>query len=186
MDEPNKILILDTETTGLPPRNTNPAMYTKWDMCRVVQIAWHIYDQHGNLEEKVCMLVKPTFQIPESSTAIHGITQEMAEKEGVPMWKVLDMLGARLPRISHLVAHNLEFDRKVILSEMARYNDMEMYNVFNSVTGVCTMLTNTLPGQRWPKLVDLYKRLFEREPEGRLHQADTDVQLCADIYFRTR
>lgn len=186
MAKPSKILIIDTETTGLPPRNTNPAMYTQWEKCRIVQIAWHIYDYDGNLEEKVCLLVKPTFTIPESSTAIHGITQEMAEKNGVPMWKIMDMLQTRMPTISHVVAHNLDFDRKVLLSEMARLNDMELYNQFNALQGVCTMLHNTLPGQRWPKLGALYQRLFHRDPEGTLHQADTDVQLCAEIFFHTR
>lgn len=187
MQAPCKILILDTETTGLPPRGTNPALYPKWDGCRIVQIAWHIYDQDGNLEGKECYLVKPScFQIPAKATEIHGITQEMAETHGLPMWKVMNILRSILPSVSHVVAHNLEFDKNVILSEMARINEMELFNEFASKIGACTMLMNTIPGQRWPKLSDLYRRLFQKEPEGQLHQADTDVQLCAEIYFQTR
>lgn len=161
-------------------------MYTKWDGCRIVQIAWHIYDETGNLEEKKCFMIKPTFDIPAKATEIHGITQEMAERDGIPMWKVLDMLRERMPQIGIVVAHNLEFDRKVILSEMARYNDMELYNDFGAKDGACTMLMNTVPGQRWPKLIDLYTRLFQKPVTGQLHHADTDVELCAEIYFKTR
>lgn len=161
-------------------------MYCQWNNCRIVQIAWHIYDESGVLEEKMCFLIKPTFDIPAKATEIHGITQEMAEREGVPMWKVLELLRQRMPQIGVIVAHNLEFDKKLILSEMARYNDMELFNEFGSKLGFCTMLKNTIPGQRWPKLIDLYTRLFDKPVDGRLHQADTDVQLCAEIYFKTR
>lgn len=186
MQRPNKIFVVDTETTGLPPRGANPALYATWDNCRVVQIAWHIYDEHGNLEEKKCFMIKPTFQIPAKATEIHGITQDMAEREGVPMWKVLELLKARLPLVAVIVAHNLEFDKKVILAEMSRYNDIDLFNEFGSKTGFCTMLKNTVPGQRWPKLVDLYNRVISKPVAGQLHQADTDVQLCAEIYFATK
>jgi SNF2 family DNA or RNA helicase len=36
------------------------------------------------------------------------------------------------------------------------------------------------------KLVDLYKRLFECEPEGTLHRADVDVRACAQVYFELK
>lgn len=160
--------------------------FTKYNDCRIVQIAWHIYSNTGDLLESACYFIKPTFTIPAKAIEIHGITQEMAESQGIHMVKLLGILKDKLPHISHIVAHNLEFDKKVLLSEMARYDAMELFQQFENKRGVCTMLQNTLPGQRWPKLADLYKRLFHKDPEGRLHHADTDVQLCADIYFHNR
>lgn len=181
----SKIFVFDTETTGLPPRNADPSHYRLWDGCRIVQIAWHIYDERGHLEESACYYVKPTFVIPPQSTAIHGITQEIAERDGIPLWKMLQIVHEKLRGVSCIVAHNLEFDLKVLLSEFARMSDMEGYHALEGKQRVCTMRKHTLPGQRWPKLADLYRRIFAREPSGTLHQADTDVQLCADIYFAT-
>lgn len=123
---------------------------------------------------------------PAKATEIHGITEEMAQRDGVPMWKVMEMLRQRMPDIGVMVAHNLEFDKKVMLAEMSRLNDMDLFNEFASKDGFCTMLKNTIPGQRWPKLIDLYTRLFQKPVEGQLHQADTDVQLCSEIYFATK
>lgn len=181
----SKIFVFDTETTGLPPRGANPLQYQAWDNCRIVQIAWHIYSRDGKLEEKACYFVKPTFEIPAKATEIHGITQEMAETEGIPLWKMIKIVSEKLETVSHIVAHNLEFDLKVLMAEMARMGDLEGCQELEAKHRVCTMLKNTIPGQRWPKLSDLYRRLFGREPEGHLHHADTDVQLCAEIYFAT-
>lgn len=181
----DKIFVFDTETTGLPPRGADPMQYQLWDGCRIVQIAWHIYSQDGGLEEKACYYVKPTFQIPARATEIHGITQEMAENEGIPLWKMVKIVSEKLTGVSHIVAHNLEFDLKVLMAEMVRIGDLEGCAQLERKQRVCTMRLNTLPGQRWPKLSDLYRRVFCREPEGHLHHADTDVQLCAEIYFAT-
>lgn len=179
------IFVFDIETTGLPPRGGDPRQWQLWDGCRIVQIAWHIYTLDGKLKEKACYYVKPTFLIPAKATEIHGITQEMAETEGIPVTKMIRIVTEKLSRVTHIVAHNLEFDLKVLMAEMARVGEVDGCNELESKLRVCTMKKNTIPGQRWPKLADLYRRVFGREPEGQLHTADADVQICAEIYFAT-
>lgn len=68
-------------------------------------------------------IVKPdSFSIPEESTQIHGISHAHALAHGVPIATVLDQLQNDLecPGADTLIAHNAEFDTKVLKSEMCR------------------------------------------------------------------
>ncbi len=67
-------LIFDTETTGLPKRDNVPiSEVDNWP--RVVQIAWQLHDENGNLTEHHNLLIQPDgFEIPYSAEKIHGIS----------------------------------------------------------------------------------------------------------------
>jgi hypothetical protein len=82
------------------------------------------------------------------------------------------------------VAHNIEFDDNVVTSELIRYGCDGFLIQWSQLRKVCTMRMGTLPRQKWPKLSELYVRLFNREPEVTLHRADADVHVCAQCFFR--
>ncbi len=71
-------LIFDTETTGLPKRDNAPiSEVDNWP--RVVQIAWQMHDETGDLLEHHNVLIKPDgFEIPYSAEKVHGISTEKA------------------------------------------------------------------------------------------------------------
>ena len=60
-------LIFDTETTGLPKRDNAPVSEVdNWP--RVVQIAWQLHDENGDLTEHNNLLIQPDgFEIPYSA-----------------------------------------------------------------------------------------------------------------------
>ena len=83
-------LIFDTETTGLPLRNNVPiSEVDNWP--RVVQIAWQLHDENGNMAEHHNLLIQPDgFEIPYSAEKIHGISTEKARSMVYPwskLWK---------------------------------------------------------------------------------------------------
>ena len=82
-------LIFDTETTGLPKRWDAPVSDTdNWPRC--VQIAWQLHDEMGGLIEQFDTLVRPEgFNIPYDSEQIHGISTDLALREGKPLDEVL-------------------------------------------------------------------------------------------------
>lgn len=180
---PQRVLVLDTETTGLVPRNVPYTMTNAWRCCRIVQMAWNIYSGTGELISANCFMIRPEgFVIPPEASRIHGIYQEEAERTGAPIQEVLEAFYQALQTADVLVAHNMAFDKPAILSELYRCKMMEAIPVMERLPTECTMLMGTLPKQKWPKLVELYEKCFHERPTLS-HRADADVEQCARIYF---
>ena len=182
-------LVVDTETTGLPRDWKAP--HTRVDNWpRIVQLAFLLYDTAGALVEEYAQLVKPDgFVIPGDATRVHGITTESARAEGVPLADALSALEGAVARARLLVAHNLEFDAKVMRAEYVRAG---LATRLPSLTPVCTMLSSTdycrLPGKygfKWPSLQELYGRLFDAEMIAG-HDALVDARACARCFFELR
>lgn len=179
------ILVFDTETSGLPPRGVSPKFELAWDRCRLVQIAWELYDDAGKLQQAASYMVKPQgFTIPDEAIAIHGISNEEATASGEDINTIFAALSALLPYVKVIVAHNIEFDRNVLASEMHRMRSFDLFQRWMAKDTFCTMLKGAEPKKRWPKLADLYAKLFGKLPDARLHRADTDARVCAAIYFK--
>jgi len=181
-------LIFDTETTGLP-LNWNAPLddFDNWP--RLIQLAWQIHDDKGELIEVVSFLVKPDgFIIPRGSEKIHGISTERASKEGQPIDYVLNEFNKALEKSSIIAGHNIEFDNSIVGSEMLRAEIST--SLFDKVS-VDTKTTSTnycaLPGGRggnykWPTLEELYLKLFH-EKFVAAHNAIADVQATARCFF---
>jgi DNA polymerase-3 subunit alpha len=180
------IFFFDTETTGLPPRRVPPTETDKWSDCRIVQIAWELYNPvTKECVKKANYVIRPdNFSIPEGAARIHGITTEIANETGVHMSKVFDDMSSDLADATLAVAHNMSFDDNVLLSELYRYNpNHQLIDVWLKMPKKCTMLMGTPAKQKWPKLTELYTRLFGQAPDATLHRADADVDICAKCYF---
>jgi DNA polymerase III subunit alpha len=184
-------IIVDTETTGLPPRYQNrsgcidPSYFLEWDNCRIIQIAWIVIDIEGNIVKKADYIIKPSFFIiPDESTAIHGISQEYANKHGAEIKSVLPEFIKDLNMCDTLIAHNIDFDYNVILAELYRYN-IDLCNM-KTVYRYCTMRKGSKPHEKWQRLEELYKKYFGNAPTLTQHRALNDVIMCKDIYMYQR
>ena len=93
-------LIFDTETTGLPKSYSAPLTdFNNWP--RMVQLAWQLHDQEGQLLDVKNFIVKPDgYTIPYNAEKIHGISTKRAKDEGVELSFVLDEFnkGARMAK----------------------------------------------------------------------------------------
>lgn len=184
------ILIFDTETSGLPPfkmvqnRRTiaSPERYLKyWDECRIVEIAWEVYQSDGTFVKSYTSLIRPdTFQISSESTKIHGITHEEAFDKGKPIQEVLSTFQNDLQKVHTIVAHNIDFDYNVILSEYLRQS--LSIDSLKTKTQICTMKDYLQSNRKWPKLKELYYECFQEELQ-QTHRALDDAQACAKIFF---
>ncbi len=181
-------LIFDTETTGLPLRWDAPLDdFDNWP--RLIQLAWQIHDDKGELVEIKSFLVKPDgFIIPRGSEKIHGISTERATKEGDPIDFVLNEFNKALEKSDTIAGHNIEFDNNIVGSEMLRAGISTILFDKNSVD-TKTVSTNycALPGGRggnykWPTLEELYLKLFN-ETFVAAHNATADVQATARCFF---
>jgi DNA polymerase III epsilon subunit-like protein len=182
------VCIFDTETTGLPPykpiTNSN-----EWP--RMVQFACKIYDK-GELIREFDTYIKPDgFDIPEESTRIHKITNEIAHT-GMTIKEWCHELSSLLDRVYVVVAHNMMFDNNIIQSELYRANEMELLQKWKHVYKECTMMMGKKYIQDHKidsrlKLTDLCKVLHIALPsENELHNARVDTDLCSALYIKLK
>ncbi len=183
-------LIFDTETTGLPVDWKAPI--SNFDnRPRLVQIAWYHCDNSGNILTDSNYIVKPQgFTIPEDSTEVHGISTEMAKNEGVNLKTVLVDFSKAISQSSFLVAHNMNFDEKIVGAEFLRAN---VDNQLPIIPKICTMEMSTdyckLPGKygnyKWPSLSELHYKLFDKHLDE-AHDAAVDVKACVNCFFELK
>jgi DNA polymerase III epsilon subunit-like protein len=184
-------LIFDTETTGLPSdRNVSPKVPGAWP--HIVQLAWMTFDKQGKPVGGGNAIVKPDgYTIPEESTKVHGISHQQAMKEGHDINGVLIRFFNDLMKSNVIIAHNADFDSKVVASECYR---LHVHNVLKHKKVLCTMKTTTnlckIPpvdpkysGFKWPKVEELYFFLFKRKPSVKMHNALHDVQVTSRCFF---
>ena len=179
----DNLLFIDTETTGLPKDPSAPSNNTEnWP--RLVQIAWALTDKRGNIIEEFQSIIKPTdFTIPHSASSIHHISQADAMLRGRQLQEVLYCLNSVACQARCIVGHNVSFDLNVIDAEMIR---CEIENNLKSKERFCTMIESeqfcNLPDSKYPKLSELYQKLFET-PLTNTHDAMEDVRTTMKCYW---
>jgi len=183
-------LVFDTETTGLPKNYQAPLDdFSNWP--RIVQIAWSLYDAEGNHWESYNYIIRPDgFIISDEVAKIHRITQARAMAEGVELRQALDHFISDVEKAEYLVGHNIDFDDKIVGSELMR---AKLDNPLAKANKLCTMKTsaqvckisNNRGGYKWPNLTELYNCLFKTGfPEA--HDAVFDVKACAECFFELK
>lgn len=185
----NFLLFFDTETTGLPiDWNISHKNAENWP--RLVQLAWILADEKGEIKSQKDYIIKPDdFLIPEEATRINGISNEFANSNGVGLTKVLDEFKYYLHCSDYIVAHNLKFDFNVLAAEFWRSGiSFEL----NEKESICTMLATidfcNIPGfkgLKYPKLVELYEKLFKK-PFENAHSANNDAFALYECFYELK
>ncbi|MCM5663768.1 3'-5' exonuclease [Galbibacter mesophilus] len=183
-------LFFDTETTGLP-NNFNAPITDLDNWPRMVQLAYILTDNRGNKISTGNFLIKPKdYSIPISSTNIHGISNESAIKNGYDISKALNIFCSIIEKADFLISHNFDFDEKILGAELLRN---KIYNPIPKKHKICTMkkttnlcaINNGSKGYKWPKLSDLYYKLFKDDFYG-AHNAENDVEALTKCFWELR
>jgi DNA polymerase III epsilon subunit-like protein len=182
-------LFFDTETTGLP-RNWNAPITDVNNWPRLVQLAWILFDENGKKLRSGNNIIRPDgFTIPPDSSHIHGITTERALAEGIPIREALEIFRDTINDSSHIVAHNIDFDEKIIGAEFIRAN---IPHHFQRKIKICTMKSTVnfcaIPsprGLKWPQLSELHTKLFG-ETFKDAHDASVDISATAKCFWELK
>ena len=181
-------LIFDTETTGLP-RNFNAPITDLDNWPRVVQLAWQLHDEAGELVAQQDFIIRPDgFNIPFESERVHGISTELALAVGESLSDVLALFNKDLARANFMVGHNLRFDLNVMGAEYLRLGQETPLTL--PVLDTCTENSAQLcqiPGGRGgkfklPTLTELHQHLFG-EAFSEAHNATADVESTARCFL---
>jgi len=190
-----RALFFDTETTGLPKDRNKPATHSPNNWPDPVSISWAVTDGPKIIRAKSYIIQPNGWQIPQDSIKIHGITQQMAEADGVDLRQVMKEFVRDLLYVDIAIAHNIEFDRNVITAA-ALYHCREdvalkwpkyEFCTCESARSICKLPTYkpTMSGiYKAPKLSELYVHAFKSPPpELFLHTSLGDVLVLIAAFF---
>lgn len=191
------ILAYDTETTGL----LRGSDYTDPKAPFLASIAMILYD---SIESKIVaslnMPIQPEgWTMPEEAASINGLTDLYLSTVGAPANVVLPSAIALASRADLLVAHNIDFDTKVIAVALWRHLINENVKEEDTHTIIkewlnkpvyCTMQSskqivnarNAKGNIKYPKLTEAYKFFFGRELD-RAHSANADAVAVLEVYL---
>lgn len=190
-----KIIVFDTETTGLPEgRNTSILDTEKWPY--IVQISWILYDTDAcqvlNMQDHIVDCGVP---ISEESVRIHGISKSRSERKGIPVVTAMDLFDADLQQADLAVAHNISFDKRICMVEAIRHKRKQYftregvrkpeYCTMKNSKDICKIERNNAKGEvyyKYPTLSELHECLFGFIPRG-THDSMADVLICLRCYL---
>jgi DNA polymerase III epsilon subunit-like protein len=183
--------LFDTETTGIPKTKGWDLYYPSYqkehyESSRIIEIAWIKIINNIIISEK-SYLIKPNgFIIPQDSIKKHGITQKIAEEQGVTWDVVLKALECDLKDSNIMVSHNILFDYNVLLSDLFRLNTLDSLNLIDSIINkklFCTMKDgkNYLGEKKNPKLEELYNKITGKNVTGS-HRALDDTKMLLKCF----
>jgi len=191
-----KILVFDTETTGLPI-GKNPSIITTHLWPHILQLSYILYDtDQNNILDSVDKIIKlpKGIYISKESENIHRISNKISQEKGVDIKNELILFNDILSKCDLVIGHNISFDKRMIMVECIRNKVQhnftkntdrkpEYCTMKNSVD-LCKIVATGNNGDqyyKWPKLVELHKFLFNSIPDG-LHNSMVDVLACLRCY----
>jgi DNA polymerase III epsilon subunit-like protein len=205
-----RVLVFDTEATGLPKTKIiNPDALHLWP--HIVQFSYLIYDTELNdvvIVGDNIVKVGAGINIPEESTAIHGITNQMSQTDGISLSKIFRSFFRDLKTADRLVGHNISFDINLVIVELLRMiydappnseagvsaNKNNLHQIANFKNTYCTLQESidlcaikavTKLGKeynKFPKLIELHQKLFQTMPNN-LHNSLTDILVTLRCYM---
>ena len=173
-----RILVFDTETSGLDPQ---------WNV--ILQLSYQIVDSDSWATLKS---VNHYFSWPENKARVsygaievNGLTEEfLAGKKLSDRKNALEEFVKDKDSCELLVAHNLEFDKKFIIAscreegvKFANSGWSKSYDTMKRTTNFCQIPKDWGNGYKWPKLTELADCLGVDYSKIALHDSSGDVEL---------
>ena len=160
-------IVVDTETTGLDPRQGH----------RIIELAALELDGRKVSLRRFHRYLNPEREIDAGAAAIHGLTYERLQNEA----KFADIVSGFLEFIegAELIIHNAPFDMSFINRELEL---LELPPLQNAVTDTLKLAREMHPGKK--NSLDALCSRYEIDNAHRtLHGALLDTELLAEVYF---
>ena len=197
-----KVLVFDTETTGLQEKGASIYDKSKWPY--IIQLSYILYDLSNNssLIKNNYIKLDDSITISQESFNIHNISREILNERGINIVPALKEFNKYLKTCDVVVGHNISFDKRLIFVECFRHNIKQYFTQFINnekihKTEFCTMKNTTEFCKlerlsktnhvyiKNPKLSELYALLFPNEPLPKdLHNSLIDVAITLRCYVK--
>lgn len=209
------LMVFDVETTGLLPKQPkngqNLGLVSPIDSYPyIIQLSFVLYDlfEQRIVKSYDSYVNIPEFvEIPTVVSQLTGITKEICSEKGKNIVTVIDEFYDAYMYAETIIAHNMDFDEKMIQIELQRNRSVFLekapycFTIFSKIyeklkgvdryctmkqgTDVCAIVVGDRVSKKWPKLSELHKKLFDEVPDG-LHNSMVDVSACLRCYLKMR
>ena len=187
-----KVLIFDTETTGLP-EGKNPSIYETQKWPHIIQLSYIVYDSETNdivtLEDDYISIDDNVVIQPESQK-IHNISREMLANKGISIEQALEKFNKFSEMSDLLVGHNVSFDKRMVIVEGIRnkikVNVHDTYCTMKISVDLCKIERFWPNGDayfKYPTLSELHNVLFQKIPKN-THNALIDILICMRCFVK--
>jgi len=206
-----KVLIFDTETTGLPKTKIiSQETLEKWP--HILQFSFIMFDtDKSSIKSKDFIIKLPdNIEISQESTNIHGITTEISNEKGVDITISINSFFEYLEEAELLVGHNISFDINMIYIELLRIiynkeysqkdifdfktnlhkitNYKNIYCTMQETIDLCSIKKVNKKGEefnKFPKLTELHEKLFDTIPKN-LHNSFVDILVTLRCFMQLK
>lgn len=190
---PELIIVFDTETTN------------KWDFQApwndpkqpdLVQLGYKVFTKERQCVMEGGFLVDTSeregFQMSPEAQNVHGISVKNLRLYGVAPEKAAETFLDWCEKSFLRVAHNQDFDEKIIDSFMFRTgftpdswkSTNQPFCTMKSTTPICKIPhPKGWNSYKWPSLQEAYAKLVDPRGFKGAHDALVDVNACADIFW---
>lgn len=168
----NLLLVFDTETTGLLLHPNAPLSKQP----KIIEFGG-ILLQNGEVVEEISLLIDPQESLSEEIVKITGITDD--DLRGQPLFSQhVPFLKRLFDRCGGVAAHNLPFDKAMLMNELKRCNAADDFPW--PPREMCTVGIFKEQWGRNPKLTELYADVIGK-PLAQTHRALGDVKALVEI-----
>lgn len=185
------VLVFDTETTGLPIWK-EPSDHP--DQPHVVDIAATLFDADRASVASLDAIINNGIVIPDEMAAIHGITTEIAQADGIAPDQAINAFLDLVRQADLIVGHNISFDVRMMRIMVAKVhgekwdNPLPTFCTMRKSTNICKIMSKTPrhPNDwKWPTLGEATKSFFDEE-HSNAHRARPDCDAAARIFFHLK
>lgn len=170
MEALERLVFLDTETTGLDPRLGH----------RIIEVAGVEAIGRQTTGKSIHFYLDPERDIDVGATAIHGFTWD--DLRGKPKFAAIVDTFMQFLAGARVVIHNAPFDISFLDSELARLRQPVVARRDFLIDDSLAIARRKYPGKR-NSLDSLCDRLGVDNSQRNLHGALLDARLLADVYF---
>lgn len=168
--ETSRQIVLDTETTGLEPKEGH----------RVIEIGCVEIINRRLTGNHYHQYLQPHREIDEGALQVHGITQEfLADK---PVFEEVSDAFIDYIKGAELIIHNAPFDVGFLNAELERVSGAPQISEICTVEDTLPMARQMHPGQR-NSLDALCQRYDIDNTQRTLHGALLDSEILAEVYL---
>lgn len=167
-------IIFDTETTDLVKNPAKPLAQQPY----IIEVGAIKVDEHWNELGRINFLCKPPMKIPKFITNINGIDDAMLRDQPAfsgNFGELADFFRGS----ERMIAHNLPFDRNLLLFELRRIG-MEFHFPWPAVHTCTAENAKSLFNGKYTKLQNIYKHAYGKDPK-QTHRAVGDCELLLDV-----
>lgn len=165
-----KIIMLDTETTGLKPEAGH----------RIIEIGAVVLENRQLTDDTFHQYLNPEFAVEQGALEVHGISNEFLQDKPKFEEVVADFMSFIEGAV--LVMHNAPFDVKFLNNELKLCGYGQQLEQVSEIVDSLVIAKQKFPGAR-NNLDALCKRYGINNAHRTLHGALLDAQILGQVYL---